>query len=318
MFETFIQNCDATLIDYDTITFGKFIDSGASGKVYKAKLKSLAQDIFIEDKSVTIKCFSLNNYHGEYGFIDDVKCELEIYQKLFLTRYCCELIGYSYSRLIRGSQLYIIMKDYGVDGDLDTFKNQEKYWSKLNERNKDQLEENEYYYKYQRYEWVYDMNHSTKINITKGLCLAIEELHSRDIVHCDMKPGNVLYNEENNQITLIDFGASHHIKENKIVIDEDMGTLGYACSELNSGICSKKSDIYSLAVAIVEIWTGDIWNEGISHKECRNEFLSSLRYLSKKEPELSKILRSCTVLNVNKRPSIQTLKKNLFETFSKS
>ena len=37
MFETFIQNCCATLIDYDTITFGKFIDSGASGKVYKAK-----------------------------------------------------------------------------------------------------------------------------------------------------------------------------------------------------------------------------------------------------------------------------------------
>ena len=314
MFNTFIQTCNTTLIDYDTITFGEFIDSGSSGKVYEAKLKPLAQDIFIEDKSVTIKCFSLNNYHSEYGFIDDVEGELKIYQRLVRSKHCCELIGYSYSRLNGGLQLYIIMKDYGVEGDLDAFKNQEKYWSKLNDRDKNNLEENEYYYKYQRHEWVYDMNYSTKISITKGLCLAIEELHSRDIVHCDMKPGNVLYNDK---IILIDFGASHHInKETKIMIDEDMGTLGYACSELNSGICSKRSDIYSLAITILEIWVGDIWNEGVSHKECRNEVLSSLRYLSKKEPTLSKILRSCTVLNVNKRPSIQTLKKNLFEIFN--
>jgi len=314
MFNTFIQTCNTTLIDYDTINFGKFIDSGSSGKVYEAKLKPLAQDIFLEAKSVTIKCFSSNNYHSEYGFIDDVKCELKIYQMLVGSKHCCELIGYSYSRLNDSLQLYIIMKDYEVEGDLDAFKNQGKYWSKLNERDKTKLEENEYYYKYQRHEWVYDMNYSTKISITKGLCLATEELHSRDIVHSDMKPGNVLYNEEKNQITLIDFGASRHInKEKKIMIDEDMGTPGYACSELNSGICSKRSDIYSLAITILEIWIGDIWNEGISHKECRNEVLSSLRYLSKKEPELSKVLRSCTVLNVNKRPSIKTLKRNIFK-----
>jgi len=314
MFKAFINNCKIPVINFEDITFGNYIDEGASGKVYNARLIKKLPDIYIEDKSIIIKSFSLNNYNSKYGFIDDVKCELDIYQQLILTNYCCELIGYSYSRLNCSRQLYIIMKNYGVDGDLDRFKNKEQYWSKLIDYEKEKLRDNEYYYKYQRCEWSYDMKRTIKIDITLGLCLAIEELHSRNVVHCDLKPGNVLYNQENNQITLIDFGASHYIgKEKTIIIDENMGTLGYACEELNYGLCSKKSDIYSLAITILEIWVGDIWGEGASQKECRNEVLSSLRYLSKKETELSKVLRSCLNINVKKRPFIKTLKNNILK-----
>ena len=100
------------------------------------------------------------------------------------------------------------------------------------------------------------------------------------------------------------------VREKVIVTDEDTGTLGYMCEELQFGLCSKKSDIYSLGICILELWVGEIWQEGNTYKECRKETLNSLKYLECREKNLAKIIRNC-ILNTKRRPYIQTVIKNL-------
>ena len=86
------------------------------------------------------------------------------------------------------------------------------------------------------------------------------------------------------------------------------GTLGYRCpEEENNSLLGKTSDIYSLAVTIIEIWVGDIWYSGETFRSCRNEVLCSLRILEKEEKDLGIILRRCLNMNGKKRPNIQKL-----------
>ena len=76
------------------------------------------------------------------------------------------------------------------------------------------------------------------------MCKALKSLHDKNIVHCDLKPNNMLL--VNDEIILIDFGVARNLYDKKIIVtDEDMGTLGYMCEDLGFGMCSKKSDIFS-------------------------------------------------------------------------
>ena len=297
-----LHNRYQDLITNKEIQWLEYIGRGSSGKVYKAIWNSNA---------VICKCFHLNNYLSENGLMEDVMNEVDIYQKLQNTKHCCELFGIS----TRSEEVYLIIKDYQVMGDLHDYLNQSKYWLNISEKAK-KLDKNDYKYNYKKNKWLYRCNRKLKIKITKQMCIAVQELHSKNIVHCDIKPNNFLYNAKKNKIILIDFGASYHLDDEYFdYIDENMGTMGYSCFELSDGYCCKKSDIYPLAICILEVWCGSIWKDSDTHKDCRKEVLSSLRYLKKKEPRLEKILRSCIVLDVDKRPYIHTLKKNIYEIF---
>ncbi len=301
--EDFVNNCNVTVIDYEEIEWHNYIGKGSSGQVYKAKVLG---------KEVIGKCFELANYYSLDRLIDSISGELSNYDYLVGTKNCCELLGISYSKKENG--IYLLLRDYKVVGDLHDYINQDKFWNKLtwNKTNKKRYQ-NEYYYRYKKDEWLYRMERELKIKITHQLCCAIKEIHDRNLVHCDLKLNNMLYVEEENKIILLDFDASYYLGDNYYdYIDEGMGTYGYTCKELNDGYCCKKSDIYSLAVCILEVWCGGIWNTAETIKECRLEVLSSLRKLEKKEPKLGKILRSCLVLETDKRPYIDTVIKNIY------
>tara|TARA_B100001093_G_C26848583_1_gene1024017 strand:+ start:438 stop:1343 length:906 start_codon:yes stop_codon:yes gene_type:complete len=301
MFDEFIQDCNLSVFDSNDIIWNNYIDKGSSGKVYKAK---------VWNRNVICKCFVMENYNSYHSLIEDVNYELNNYQYLERSQYCCELLGISVSNTKK--EFYILLKDYNVIGDLYKFINQDKYWSKITTLPNPQ----NYYYQFENNLWIYKMNKNMKINITKQLCIAIKDIHDRNLVHCDLKLNNILYLPDQNKIILIDFGASHYLGcQSYDFICENMGTYGYTCEQLNEGYCSKKSDIYSLAVCILEIWCGGIWNKGETIKECRLEVLSSLRKLKKKEPQLSKILKSCLVLETDKRPYIKTVIKNMNTIF---
>jgi len=47
-----------------------------------------------------------------------------------------------------------------------------------------------------------------KINFLKQLVPALETLEEHKIVHCDIKPANIIYNPVSKIFTLIDFGLS--------------------------------------------------------------------------------------------------------------
>ena len=284
---------------FDELDKNEYFTSGGSCDIFKGKHGT---------KNILLKTFDSNHYEYEEGIIDDIKDELDIYDKIEKTNQLCTCHGFSFSNLDKSYQTYIIIEDYNVNGDFSDFIKDKIYWTKYSEDKT--LNRYEYYYKFRDIEWIYNLDRDYKIHLTESMCKALKSLHDKNIVHCDLKPNNMILIED--EIILIDFGVARNLYDkNVIVTDEDMGTLGYMCEELGFGICSKKSDIFSLGVCILELWVGEIWQEGNDYKQCRKEVLNSLKYLESKEKELSKIIKKCVLKDVKKRPYIQTVIKNL-------
>ncbi|KAH6832523.1 protein kinase family protein / protein phosphatase 2C family protein [Perilla frutescens var. hirtella] len=110
------------------------------------------------------------------------------------------------------------------------------------------------------------------MEITARLAKALLYLHSLGIVHRDVKPANILLNE-NLQPHLADFGLAEYMKDLKQVSVENwkssgkptggfhkknmVGTLIYMAPEvLRKEIHTEKSDVYSFGVTVNELLTG--------------------------------------------------------------
>ena len=293
-------------IDYKNIRWKNNIDSGATGDVYNGILQ--------DETSIIIKIYRLDDYYNENHFYEDALDELYNYSLVKGFFHCCELYGYSYSVEDDSKEIYLVMKDYKVIGNIYKYLSDYKYWTTFKKR---EIDSNEYLYIYNGIYNYYNLDRQQKIKITYAICDAIKELHDHNIVHCDLKLLNMLYDPKENLVKLIDFGVSCDLKsETYSYIDEDMGTMGYMSFELYNGCVYKRSDIYSLGVLLIELWVGDIWKNGSTFEECYNEVLESLKILKKKEPQLVKVLKPCLSDKVEKRPYIKTLIRRLHKIFT--
>ncbi|KAM3412593.1 hypothetical protein ACQJBY_003988 [Aegilops geniculata] len=99
---------------------------------------------------------------------------------------------------------------------------------------------------------------STRYQIIKGLCEGLYYLHEKRIVHMDLKPQNVLM-DDNMIPKIADFGLSRRLSENQNqhITKEICGSLGYMAPEfLHKSEITFKTDIYSLGIIIIEILMG--------------------------------------------------------------
>lgn len=91
------------------------------------------------------------------------------------------------------------------------------------------------------------------------LCTALEAVHERAIVHCDVKPSNCLWVSENGHehLKLLDFGVARQndgSREESVV-----GTPDYMSPEQARGDeVDARSDIYSLGIMLGELLTGRV------------------------------------------------------------
>lgn len=97
------------------------------------------------------------------------------------------------------------------------------------------------------------------ISIAKEICLALEQAHLYNLVHCDIKPHNILISN-NNQVKVTDFGIARVASTNTITFsDSVVGSVHYFSPEQATGKpITTKSDIYSLGVLIYELLTGTL------------------------------------------------------------
>ncbi len=94
------------------------------------------------------------------------------------------------------------------------------------------------------------------LNIALDLADALTRAHRLNIVHCDIKPANVLLAEDG-MPRLSDFGIARMAGSNITKSGEIMGTLAYLAPEVLEGEpTDTRSDIWSLGVMLFEMLSG--------------------------------------------------------------
>ncbi|NJO30345.1 MAG: CHASE2 domain-containing protein [Richelia sp. SL_2_1] len=109
------------------------------------------------------------------------------------------------------------------------------------------------------------------INMLIELLEILAFIHQRQVIHRDIKPGNIIRCNQDNRLVLIDFGAVKLIqpqsKEQTELATVAIGTRGYTPPEQFAGHPRLSSDIYALGMIAIQALTGLNPHELRSHSD---------------------------------------------------
>jgi len=140
------------------------------------------------------------------------------------------------------------------------------------------------------------------------ICAVLEYLAGRQppVVHNDIKPANIIVDQNSGQAVLVDFGTARtrYLRPGgKPDPDHDSvyGTVGYAAPELYRGESEPRSDVYSLAATTYHLLTDD------DPRDHPNQYPQ----LDAMPPTLAGALRAALAEDVRQRPSAAEFRQRL-------
>ena len=147
-------------------------------------------------------------------------------------------------------------------------------------------------------------------------------MHSKSIVHQDLKPQNVLFNGDRTQLKLCDFGISNKVEQTRATVAARSGSIRYMAPEQLDDQLSPKTDVWALGCILLSLVSGKLPYQGL-----QNEFkimtqtcsVGPLEYALKNghlsEPLdacTEEFLRLCLQTDVKKRATAEQLLRHKF------
>lgn len=149
------------------------------------------------------------------------------------------------------------------------------------------------------------LNFNDILKISESILPALGYIHSKGLVHRDIKPGNILIEEIDGRVVLIDFGiAKDVITSNLTKTDSAFGSIHYMSPEQckKSKDVDLRSDIYSFGAVLFEMVTGEVPFTGGIHQIITQHLNDSVPDVYEKNPDAPPGIQKVIERAMKKKP----------------
>jgi tRNA A-37 threonylcarbamoyl transferase component Bud32 len=122
------------------------------------------------------------------------------------------------------------------------------------------------------------MPETKAVKIIAQILDAIGFMHTKNMIHRDVKPSNIMIKPDNT-IKLIDFGIAKHLQPNQALITQDGSKLGTAIfmspQQVKGKVLDRRTDIYSIGATLFYLLTGQYpYDKSMSDFEIYNKIVN--------------------------------------------
>jgi len=103
----------------------------------------------------------------------------------------------------------------------------------------------------------HQFSESDLLNMTRQIALGLSYLHGEQLIHCDIKPANIMVRSDSDEMVIADLGAACQVREAKQA-KHYICSPAYCAPERNYEDFGAASDFYSLGVMLFQLITGQL------------------------------------------------------------